>query len=250
MLRKIPFFLFSIPLETYLEYKNIRTINDIELIGSSTNCYRGYIATWEIRNDSLFLIKVVHETELETLHTFNLKEEFGAEEVFASWFTGTLYSPRGKILKYVHMGFSSIFEKEEYYHVWNGKVKITVSKNNLVYDKKLLYPAESFLRDTLRKIIRSKFHSELLNEIPDSASCVLMVEFNCNGKVESVKLGNNKRDGTLFGETLIRIAKEEFDKLPPLAVMLKYNRTTMKIYSQFRLLFILTVKRKYLNLIT
>src|SRR5665648_366349 len=97
------FYLYSNPLEPYLGYKNVRTINGVELNGTSTSCWGGYIATWEIRNDSLFLTKIVREEESGKFQTFNLKEEFGSDKVFAEWFTGTIYSHRGERLQYIHM---------------------------------------------------------------------------------------------------------------------------------------------------
>jgi len=216
ILKTDTFYLFSNPLEPYLEYKNVRTINGVELNGTSTSCWRGYIATWEIRNDSLFLTKIVREEESGKFQTFNLKEEFGSDKVFAEWFTGTLYSPRGERLQYIHMGYSSIYEKEEYYKIWNGIIKSTVSTNNLIYNKALLYPGEKFLHDTLTRIIISRLDSGLMKEVPDSSSCFLFVQFNKNGKAEKVKLGMSKNENTLFGKSLLKIAEEELNKLPPL----------------------------------
>ena len=220
IIKKDTLMLYSNPLEPYLEFKNKRTLNGIELKMTSTGCWRGYIATWEIRNDSLFLVKVVREDEFGKFRTFNLKEEFGTSKVFAAWFTGTLYSPRGEMLQYVHMGYSSIYEKEEYYNIWNGQVKSAESKNNLVYDKRLLYPAEGFLKDTLTRIIKLKLSLDILKEIPDSSACFVNVQFSKDGKVEKVKLGMKKDEDTLLGKSILRIAEEEFKKLPPLMTVI------------------------------
>lgn len=225
IIEKDTFKLYSNPLEPYLEFKNKRVLNGIELEMTNTACWRGYIATWEITNDSLFLVNVIRRDGADQILTFNLKEEFGTNRVFAEWFTGSLYSPRGEILQYVHMGYSSIYEKEEYYNVWNGKVKFVESKGNLVYNDERLYPAEEFLRDTLTKIIESKFSLPLLNEIPDSLACIVEVQFNDAGKVNEVKIDLKKDAETLFGKTILKIAGEEFYKLPPLmAVTHKYYR--------------------------
>ena len=50
--------LFSNPLEQYLDAKSVRIFNGKKLEWTSTACYRGYRATWEVSNDSLFLTKV------------------------------------------------------------------------------------------------------------------------------------------------------------------------------------------------
>jgi|WetSurMetagenome_2_1015567.scaffolds.fasta_scaffold127862_1 hypothetical protein len=210
------FYLFSNPLETYFDFKNNRIINGIEINGTSTGCWRGYIATWKIENDSLFLIKIIREPEFGKFIVINLKEEFGKDKVFAEWYTGMLYSPRGNRLQYVHMDYASIYEKEEYYKIWNGKIKSTESKNNLLYDKSLLYPGERFLIDTLSKIIKSKLNTIILKEISDSSSCFLHVQFNKSGRIEKLSLGMPRDENTLFGKSILKAANDELNKLPSL----------------------------------
>jgi len=47
----------------------------------STACWRGYIATWEIKDGRLYLV------ELSDRHTYRLE---GDEPLFAEWFSGAL----------------------------------------------------------------------------------------------------------------------------------------------------------------
>ncbi|MFA5848297.1 MAG: hypothetical protein WC833_00295 [Bacteroidales bacterium] len=216
IIEKDTVFLFANPLEPYLNYKNERKINGIELTMTSTGCWRGYVASWELKNDSLFLIKLMREKDSGEYITFNLKEEFGSDKVFAEWYTGTLYCPRGERLQYVHMGYGSIYEKEEYYKVWNGVIKSKNTINNLVYNKDQLYPAEKFLHETIKSVIISKIDSHLLKETPDSVYCLINIRFNENGKVENVKISISNDKSSQFEQAILKIAEEEVKKLPAL----------------------------------
>lgn len=64
----------------------------------NTACVKGYVATWELRNDSLFLIKVCdgsfEEIPLSVLYPHR-DTSFG---VFASWFNHQLLARRGNWL--------------------------------------------------------------------------------------------------------------------------------------------------------
>lgn len=210
------FSLFSNPLEPYLQFKNERSINGVTLGMTSTACWRGYIATWRIQNDSLFLIRLIRGIELDSTIVFNLKEEFGKDKVYASWYTGTIMSPRGVLLQYIHSGYSSIHETEMYYRIWNGKIEATQTISNLFYDKQLLLPGEDFLYDTIKYLIINRFTKDMLDQIPDSTACFLQVQFNENGKVGKIEVVNEKVKNTYFGTTLVKIGWEELTKLPPL----------------------------------
>jgi hypothetical protein len=67
----------------------------------STACWREYIGSWSIRRGKLYLTKLEGRFRLD-----------GKEAIFAEWFTGDLRIPRGKLLEYVHAGFSSVYEEE------------------------------------------------------------------------------------------------------------------------------------------
>ena len=77
----------------------------------STACWRGYIGTWEVKDDRFYL------GDIE-----GLWEKEGDDPIFADWFTGTLRIPRGERLQYVHMGFGSVYEKELHVKIEEGYV--------------------------------------------------------------------------------------------------------------------------------
>jgi hypothetical protein len=96
----------------------------------STANWRGYIATWEIDNGVLYLRDINASID---------GSEAGMEEVFpgqvgrieAKWFTGQLRVPQGKLLKYVHGDYLSVYERDLIITVEAGKVvKVEVIDNS------------------------------------------------------------------------------------------------------------------------
>lgn len=95
---------------------------------SSAN-WRGYLATWEIKDGKLFLKDV-------TIAVSNPEDEHGAisksitgdlypgaAEVFADWYTGALIIPDGRMTRYdVHMGYGASFDHYQVFRVHAGKV--------------------------------------------------------------------------------------------------------------------------------
>lgn len=80
-----------------------------------TSNWRGYIGTWEILDNRLYLVELrgtvfADEGEREV----SLKDIFPdyPKRVFAHWYTGSLRIPEGELLEYVHMGFQSTYESD------------------------------------------------------------------------------------------------------------------------------------------
>lgn len=123
--------IYSIPLEPYLK-NNPRPR---EFFAGSTALWRGYRATWRIDDGKLRLIKTEvedHSKEdwawknVPLIKTFpELKGEKGP--IVADWYTGTLRLPQGKMLRYVHMGFGSLYERELLIRIEKGVVKKEVT---------------------------------------------------------------------------------------------------------------------------
>jgi hypothetical protein len=77
----------------------------------STACWRRYMGTWEIRDERLYLVKVVGRYRLAK-----------GGPLFADWVSGVLRVPRGKQIRYVHMGFESVYEEDTFIEVEGGVV--------------------------------------------------------------------------------------------------------------------------------
>jgi len=76
----------------------------------STACWRGYIGTWQVEDDRLYLAALEGRYRLV------------GPRLFAEWFTGLLRVPQGPVSHYVHMGFETTFERELYLQVVDGVV--------------------------------------------------------------------------------------------------------------------------------
>lgn len=91
----------SYPLETLMESDSVlrnKIFNYSDTVSCiSSGCWRGHIATWTIKNDSLFLINLISGCKD---HQFKLEEVFETgliknKKVFAGWYTGKLLESRG-----------------------------------------------------------------------------------------------------------------------------------------------------------
>jgi len=86
-----------------------------ELPRFASNCtalWRGYVGTWEIINDRLYLIEL--NGELESGQDADLETVFPGygQRVFAHWYSGVIRLPQGKMLEYIHMGYGSTYERD------------------------------------------------------------------------------------------------------------------------------------------
>ncbi|MBK8925630.1 MAG: hypothetical protein IPM74_06915 [Crocinitomicaceae bacterium] len=109
------------PLEEYFEKKGSRSIGN-EDFDSRYNCtalWRGYVATWLIENDSLFLVRIQSNFCSNPLDV-SLIEEFGTNKVFAHWVNFSILKPEGEMLQYIHAGYMSIFEGMSYIEFLDG----------------------------------------------------------------------------------------------------------------------------------
>jgi hypothetical protein len=116
--------IFSNPLEDYFEKTGNRNLPGFVGCGS-TACWRGYVATWELQNDSLFLknISSCHRDCGLDISKADLKQMFGSDKVFAYWFDGQIVIPQGKRVQYIHMGYASIYERELHLTFKSGILK-------------------------------------------------------------------------------------------------------------------------------
>jgi hypothetical protein len=83
----------------------------IDSIFNTTACRRQYIATWKISCDKLYLMSIEGK--------YNLSDN---QPIFAYWFSGLLKIQQGEILKYIHCGYASTYERELHITVEKGLV--------------------------------------------------------------------------------------------------------------------------------
>ena len=113
--------LYSLPF-TQLEQRLQRDTSFLNRTCWSTACWRGYQATWEIKNETLYLRKITGccdksiQADLALLFGRIAKDN----EIVADWFSGRIVVPRGKKIYGEHMGFSTVFEREDIFFVSDG----------------------------------------------------------------------------------------------------------------------------------
>ena len=84
-----------------------------------TACYRGYVATWEIENEKLYLIKVQDWEQQQECPLKDLFPESKKKKVLAIWFSGTIRIPDNYTS---WSGYGPTYEKQITIHVDNGIV--------------------------------------------------------------------------------------------------------------------------------
>jgi hypothetical protein len=107
--------LFTNTLEKYWNEYNPRP----NFIIQNSALYRGYVATWKIINNYLYLIDIVYYSDLGQCGLNNLFP-YGGDKIKADWFTGELKIPKGERLKYIHMGYASKYERFLYLEFMDG----------------------------------------------------------------------------------------------------------------------------------
>lgn len=113
--------LFSNPLEAFLA-TNAKRLPQSEVMSSAL--WRGYIATFAIRDKKLFVDDVRILARGETKFRSVMKELFGdAAPHPAEWFTGHLIVPTGKLVNYVHLGYGSTYSAYTIATVIKGDVR-------------------------------------------------------------------------------------------------------------------------------
>jgi hypothetical protein len=134
------------PLNDYLFLSGVK----LELESPHTGLWRGYVGSWEIIDDRLYLTGLRGTfSDGSCLTLANLFPDFPGR-VFAHWYTGTLRIPQGRQLKYVHMGYASVYERDLLLDVERGAVvKTTVRRNSVSADD---HPRENEFRKMIREL--------------------------------------------------------------------------------------------------
>lgn len=100
--------LFSNPLEPFL--RQLPTRPEFRL--QSTAHWRGYVATWTIEDDRLFLSGLQTQVDREGDPGINLVFPKATGPVPADWVSFRLRSPDGEQVRYVHMSYQSQYAQE------------------------------------------------------------------------------------------------------------------------------------------
>lgn len=126
--------LFSNPLDDY--WKRPQDKPELFSEGAmSTGNWRGYVATFELRDDTLWLNKIEKEYDNDqadkddhrnswVMRVIPAYKVFPMEDypIKATWYSGVLRIPQGEQLRYVHMGYQSTYERELIFVIEHGQV--------------------------------------------------------------------------------------------------------------------------------
>ncbi len=131
--------LFLNPLEEYFEkYPEKRPKSIIE----STSLWRGYVASFELKDNQLFLKDIeIQYRDTTSIKRRNIKWKSVLTDVFPdssmlrlTWITGLFIIPKGKIIDYVHMGYGSTYEEYTILEIDNGSLKKAKDFNYKEYE--------------------------------------------------------------------------------------------------------------------
>jgi hypothetical protein len=159
------YYLHSNPLEAFF-----KTNPDKRPKGGirSTALWRGYVATYEIRNNQLY----VKDIEIECIDTsskesFNYKWKSVFNEVFPNqkefkvdWLTGLLVMPYGKLLNYVHMGYGSTYKNYILLEIDKGDLKKERQFKHKEYEKFKERQFQAFKQTEEYKNIRAELQED------------------------------------------------------------------------------------------
>lgn len=111
----------------------------------SSACWRGYVGTWYIDDNKLYLSSI--DGRLKDGSTVTIQSIFPDQcgSVFAEWFSGKIRLVDGELLHYVHMGYSSIYERDILLEIKEGIIVDKNIKQNSALDKPSEEPMPKWL---------------------------------------------------------------------------------------------------------
>lgn len=150
---------------------------------SSTACWRGYQAIFQIKENKLFVKSYLVETLVkqkkrkgyETIEKDLSNKVFPKmESRFCDWYTGMLIMPHGRQLQYVHMGYGSTYENYIGILVEKGLVRSVTRYSseefaNFRQSQFALYKTTDHYKNALKEIMSdtSDRENKLTHEMAD-----------------------------------------------------------------------------------
>lgn len=197
--------IYSNPLEQLYQKRNKRpNFFNSKTICTSTDCWRGYKAEWQIIGNQLYLTAIYNccNDKIKA----NLKRLFGEKcvngKVKATWMTDSILSPQGKLLYYVHMGYGSLYEKEIEFQFKKGELIGT-----RIYDNSK--SRESVYSQDLEKLATHIYSNINWSTLPSFENKIIKIyaQFsgNENGIIDTVEIV--KSYSKAFDEEAIRVIK-------------------------------------------
>ena len=112
------YYLLATPLEDYFTLGRPKP----DLRVPHTGLWRGYVASWLVEGDLLFLVGLEGCLTDGQPATISTVFPAAAGSVLADWYSGSLRFASGQVTRYVHRGYGSRFEQEFILRVAGGVV--------------------------------------------------------------------------------------------------------------------------------
>jgi len=199
--------IFANPLELLYDNDSIRPkyFGEKEAC-MTTACWRAYQAEWTIVDNDLFLTGIYSCCYYEDSIKADLSKLFGDKcingKVKADWVTARIIAPQGKLLYYIHDGYSSIYEKELELNFIKGQLAGT----NIYDNSKTRQSAYSQDSKKLKECIYKNINWSVVPSLDDKI-IKLFVQFSANesGVVDSAKIASGNESG--LNEEAVRVVK-------------------------------------------
>ena len=158
----VEYALHTNPLEAFFEKNPDKRPQD-EIMSSAL--WRGYVATFEIIDNQLFLkdieVQIADTSSKESYRTTwksVIKEVFpDTDKVKVGWMTGLLVLPYGKLKNYVHMGYGSTY---------SNYILLEISEGNLTQERKFNGAKyEEFKEKQFRAFKKTEEYKKLVEDI-------------------------------------------------------------------------------------
>lgn len=197
--------IFSNPLELRDDIDSIRP----KLFGDkkasiNTACWREYIAEWTLIENEIYLTNILSCNYSEDSVKSNMETVFGAEykngKVKASWITGKILIPKGKLIHYVHSGYQSFYETELVLSFKDG-----ILTNQKEYDNSKSYKSVfSKNQDSLRIFIYKNINWEKIPDLADERVKVFIEIESSETKKPHINIIRDA-ENELFNQEVLRV---------------------------------------------
>jgi len=204
---------YNLILEAYLQKENptedkllgLSFRNTLGSEGMSFNCWRGYQAIYEIKNDSLFLSYIIECHSIrkidKELSNKNLHSLFGNQvknnKVFVNWFSGDISFPlksegkQNEIIRWDGV-FENIFLFETLISIDKGRIKYIKEIQNYIDNPNRINRRQ---KDKISKILFEKIENYKWKKLEDfDCSETYRVRINKKGRIDFVEMDLPKEE--------------------------------------------------------
>lgn len=195
--------------------------------GLTTACCRGYIAEWTLIDKEIFLTNIFSCTYYDDSIKSDLKTVFGPEcvngRVKATWFTGKVIIPKGKLIHYINDGYNYFLETEQVLTFENGL--LTAQKT---YDNSRSYKSIFSIKpDSLPKFISKNIDWDKIPDLKEERVRVIV----------SIRSGETRKPDSIYiirgsdNEILNQEALRVVNLIPEWDVYYRFGEARRMIWS-------------------